>query len=171
MESNERSLLGRSACGLNSVSKRLSLPLGESWVVRVNREDDRSPHLALSSRERVLTHSLGKTPAAGHLNLTLYGITITEGSAKSFCSVRCDQPVRRRPPSPQAGLGRPSISPAPTAQRCSGGVFLSASESIQPSSRTPRKPVRREKSAISSGCESRPANRSFGRKQPERWRR
>jgi hypothetical protein len=31
--------------------------------------------------------------------------------------------------------------------------------------------VRREKSAISSGCESRPANRSLGRKQPERWRR
>jgi hypothetical protein len=39
---------------------------------------------------------------------------------------------------------------------------------MQPFSWTPRKPVRREKSAISSGCESRPANRSLGRKQSGR---
>ena len=37
-----------------------------------------------------------------------------------------------------------------------------------PSSRTPRKPVRREKSGISSGCESRPANWSLGQNQPSR---
>ena len=43
-----------------------------------------------------------------------------------------------------------------------------AVSSTQPASRTPRKGVRREKSAISSGCESRPANRLLGRKHPSR---
>jgi hypothetical protein len=56
---------------------------------------------------------------------------------------------------------------------CSRRVSAVVSRVVIPKSqafsRTSIKGARREKSAISSGCESRPANRSLGRKQAERY--